>query len=67
MEHAILVYLAAGVTGIYNRAAYAKEMREALERWAEHVETLTRYEKAAHSTPRPGCRADFVSYVIAVT
>jgi hypothetical protein len=42
MEHAILVYLAAGVTGIYNRAAYAKEMREALERWAGHVEVITR-------------------------
>jgi integrase len=28
----------AGVAGIYNRATYAKEMREALERWANHVE-----------------------------
>ncbi len=27
----------AGVAGIYNRATYAKEMREALERWADHV------------------------------
>ena len=31
----------AGVAGIYNRATYAKEMREALERWAEHVEAIT--------------------------
>ena len=30
----------AGVAGIYNRATYAKEMREALERWAEHVGAL---------------------------
>jgi integrase len=31
----------AGVAGIYNRATYAKEMREALERWAEYVEAIT--------------------------
>ncbi|MHB0772917.1 tyrosine-type recombinase/integrase [Bradyrhizobium sp. 1.27L] len=30
----------AGVAGVYNRARYAAEMREALERWAEHVATL---------------------------
>jgi hypothetical protein len=27
--------------GIYNRAIYAKEMREAMERWANHVEGIT--------------------------
>jgi len=32
----------AGVAGVYNRARYAAEMRNALERWAEHVETLIR-------------------------
>jgi hypothetical protein len=32
----------AGVAGVYNRATYIKEMREALERWADHV-------KASHS------------------
>ena len=32
----------AGVAGIYNRATYAKEMREALERWAKHVEAITK-------------------------
>jgi hypothetical protein len=32
----------AGVAGIYNRATYAKEMREALERWGNHVETLVK-------------------------
>jgi len=32
----------AGVAGIYNRATYAKEMRDALERWAEHVEAITK-------------------------
>lgn len=30
----------AGVAGVYNRARYATEMREALEHWAEHVATL---------------------------
>ena len=30
----------AGVAGVYNRARYATEMREALERWAEHVVAL---------------------------
>ncbi len=30
----------AGVAGVYNRATYAKEMREALERWANHVEAI---------------------------
>jgi hypothetical protein len=33
------------VAGIYNRATYAKEMREALERWAEHVEGITAKSK----------------------
>jgi hypothetical protein len=32
----------AGVAGIYNRATYAKEMREAIERWAEHVEAVSK-------------------------
>ncbi len=32
----------AGVAGIYNRATYAREMREALERWADHVEEITK-------------------------
>jgi integrase len=30
----------AGVAGIYNRAAYAAEKAEALQRWADHVEAL---------------------------
>ncbi len=30
----------AGVAGIYNRALYAAEKRDALERWAEHVVEL---------------------------
>jgi integrase len=29
-----------GVAGIYNRAAYDTEKREALERWARHVLTI---------------------------
>src|SRR5262249_56944770 len=28
------------VAGIYNRARYAGEMREALQRWADHVERI---------------------------
>jgi integrase len=30
----------AGVAGVYNRARYAAEMREALQRWAQHVAAL---------------------------
>jgi integrase len=29
-----------GVAGVYNRAAYAQEKKQALERWATHVEDL---------------------------
>jgi integrase len=32
----------AGVAGIYNRARYADEMRAALQRWADHVERITK-------------------------
>ena len=32
----------AGVAGIYNRARYSAEMRDALERWAGHVAALTK-------------------------
>jgi len=30
-----------GVAGIYNRARYEGEMRFALQRWADHIDTLT--------------------------
>jgi hypothetical protein len=30
----------AGVAGIYNRARYEGEMRDALTKWADHVEAL---------------------------
>jgi len=30
----------AGVAGVYNRAAYLPEKRDALERWAAHIENL---------------------------
>jgi hypothetical protein len=30
----------AGVAGIYNRAKYEEEMRDALERWAVHVAAI---------------------------
>jgi integrase len=32
----------AGVAGIYNRARYEGEMREALQRWADHVDAITK-------------------------
>jgi integrase len=31
----------AGVAGIYNRAKYGDEMRSALQKWADHIDTLT--------------------------
>jgi len=31
-----------GVAGIYNRARYTDEMRLALQRWADHLDTLTK-------------------------
>lgn len=31
-----------GVAGIYNRARYEGEMRSALQRWADHIEAITR-------------------------
>ncbi len=30
----------AGVAGVYNRATYAREKREALKAWADHISTL---------------------------
>jgi integrase len=32
----------AGVAGIYNRARYEGEMRDVLQRWADHIDRLTR-------------------------
>jgi integrase len=32
----------AGVAGIYNRAKYAEEMREALQKWADYVDKITK-------------------------
>lgn len=32
----------AGVAGIYNRALYSAEMRDALKRWADHVANVTK-------------------------
>ncbi len=31
----------AGVAGIYNRARYEGEMRQALQRWADHIDAIT--------------------------
>ena len=38
--HVVVSGAKAGVAGTYNRAAYANEKREALERWALHIERL---------------------------
>ncbi|MEC5322753.1 tyrosine-type recombinase/integrase [Aurantimonas sp. A3-2-R12] len=38
----------AGVAGIYNRAAYAKEKREALETWGAAVQRAAKEEALAH-------------------
>jgi integrase len=35
----------AGVAGVYNRARYEAEVREALQRWADYVEGITRPAK----------------------
>jgi integrase len=32
----------AGVAGIYNRARYESDMRDALQRWADHVDQITK-------------------------
>jgi len=32
----------ASVAGVYNRARYIEPMRDALMRWADHVEQITR-------------------------
>ena len=32
----------AGIAGVYNRARYTDEMRSALQRWSDHIDTLTR-------------------------
>jgi hypothetical protein len=35
-----------GIAGVYNRATYDKEKREALNLWAEHVMALVEDRKA---------------------
>jgi integrase len=35
----------AGVAGVYNRSAYAEQKRIALEKWADHIETLVSSKK----------------------
>jgi hypothetical protein len=29
-----------GIAGVYNRAAYAREKSEAMQKWAEHINRL---------------------------
>jgi len=43
-----------GVAGIYNRATYDKEKREALTLWAEHVMALVEGRKAVIVPMRKG-------------
>ncbi|MGC2075283.1 MAG: integrase arm-type DNA-binding domain-containing protein [Xanthobacteraceae bacterium] len=35
-----------GIAGIYNRATYQREMRIALDRWADHIRAITTGEKS---------------------
>jgi integrase len=46
----------AGVAGIYNRAAYATEKADALQRWADHVERLANGQPASRVIPFRGPR-----------
>ena len=39
----------AGVAGIYNRATYAAEKRDALEKWADHIDAIVAKTKASPS------------------
>src|SRR5262249_61882283 len=39
-----------GVAGIYNRAKYSAEMRDALQKWADHVEALIAPRKQSAPT-----------------
>jgi integrase len=41
----------AGVAGIYNRATYEKEKREALDRWAAHLKVIVAKATGANVTP----------------
>src|SRR3954447_9253114 len=42
----------AGVAGVYNRATYSAEKRQALERWAEHVLALVAGDEASAAPVR---------------
>jgi integrase len=42
----------AGVAGTYNRATYASEMRDAVTKWAQHVEAIT--TSSTRSSPHIG-------------
>ena len=42
----------AGVSGVYNRAVYQKEMTEALARWGEYVLALAEGRKSKITTLR---------------
>ena len=41
----------AGVAGVYNRAIYSAEKRQALDLWAAHVEALLAGKSASNGTP----------------
>jgi hypothetical protein len=47
----------AGVAGTYNRAAYAPEKTEALQRWADHVDELVTGKPAKVVPIRRGAAA----------
>jgi len=41
----------AGVAGVYNRATYAPEKRQALDLWAAHIEALLAGKRASNIIP----------------
>jgi integrase len=45
-----------GVAGVYNKAAYFAEKREALEKWAAHLESLTRSQRVDSESKRTARR-----------
>jgi integrase len=56
VRDAILGHRPPGLEGVYNVHSYEQEKRDALERWAAHVERVTSVEPAK-VLPMPGLRA----------
>jgi hypothetical protein len=48
----------AGVAGIYNRAVYSAEKRDALNRWAEAIDSNARAARHVVASLRPRTQVD---------